>query len=60
MKETDYIHREVSADGERLHIEFLDGPSVVLTYAQALALREILDEQLPNMAVDLSQTEPKS
>jgi hypothetical protein len=57
MKASDYIHREVSPDGERLSIEFLDGPSVVLTYAQALALREILDEQLPNMAVDLSRNQ---
>lgn len=49
--ETNYIHREVSGDGCRLYIDFLDVGSISLTHSQAIALLEVLQEQLPKMVL---------
>ncbi len=51
--ETNYIYRGVTDDGLRLRIEFLVGPSLDLTRKQAIALLEVLQEQLPQMAVKI-------
>lgn len=53
MPEIDYIHRGVTDDGLTLRIEFLVGPSLTLNRKQALALLEVLQEQLPKMAVKI-------
>lgn len=54
MNQSHYIHREVSDDGERMYIEFLDGPSLCLTRTQAIAIREVIVEQLPNMGCSIA------
>lgn len=53
MPEIDYIHRGVIDDGKMLRIEFLVGPSLMLNRDEALALLEVLQEQLPKMAVQI-------
>lgn len=52
MNELDHIHRSVSQDGEELTIDFLYGPKIELTRSQAMALLEVLEEQIPKMATD--------
>lgn len=44
------IHRDVSDDGRTLTVEFLFGPRITLTRDEAIALLEVLEEQLPKMA----------
>lgn len=52
---SDYIHRNVSDDGRLLRIEYFGFPSLTLSRDEAMALLEVLNEQLPKMAVQITQ-----